>query len=126
MESTKRYGCGPGAWPSEVECLLILLSTSRFGLSPDDYTAAQLRYDLMKLRAKGLIRKLDGMTRYVITPKGMVQGTAIMKLTECLNGTLGESDTGSPKVASNGASKGLSSCSIGARTLLNHVGLRAA
>src|SRR5262245_66585246 len=37
---------------------------SRFGLSPDDYTAAQLRYDLMKLRAKGLIRKLDGMTRY--------------------------------------------------------------
>jgi hypothetical protein len=32
---------------------------SRFGLSPDDYTAAQLRYDLMKLRAKGLIRKLE-------------------------------------------------------------------
>ena len=52
----------------------------RFGLSPDDYTAAQLRYDLLKLQAKGWIRKLDGTTRYVLTPKGMVQGTAIIKL----------------------------------------------
>ena len=56
---------------------------SRFGLSPDDYTAAQLRYDLVKLRAKGWISKLDGTTRYVLTPKGMVQGTAIIKLKEC-------------------------------------------
>lgn len=62
---------------------------NRFGLSPDEYTAAQLRYDLLKLRGKGWIRKLDGQTRYVLTPKGITQGTALLKLNECLNGTLG-------------------------------------
>ena len=62
---------------------------NRFGLSPDEYTAAQLRYDLLKLRAKGWIRQLDGQTRYVLTPKGITQGTALLKLNECLNGTLG-------------------------------------
>lgn len=60
--------------------------TNRFGLSPDDYTAAQIRYDLLKLRAKGLIRKLDSHNRYVLTPKGLTQGTAISKLHQCLNG----------------------------------------
>jgi hypothetical protein len=60
---------------------------NRFGLSPDDYTAAQLRYDLVKLRAKGWIRKLERSTRYVLTPKGMAEGTAVLKLKECLNGT---------------------------------------
>jgi hypothetical protein len=44
---------------------------NRFGLSPDDYTAARLRYDLVKLRAKGWISKLEGSTRYVLTRKGM-------------------------------------------------------
>jgi hypothetical protein len=82
----------------------------------------------MKLRAKGLIRKLDGMTRYVITPKGMVQGTAIIKLTECLNGTLGESDTDSLKVASpqTELQKGYRRVRSALKQLLNHVGLRAA
>jgi hypothetical protein len=61
----------------------------RFGLSPDEYTAAQLRYDLSKLRAKGLIRKLPGQQCYVLTPKGLTEGTAIAKLKECLNGTVG-------------------------------------
>jgi hypothetical protein len=61
---------------------------NRFGLSPDEYTAAQLRYDLLKLRAKGWVSKLDRSTRYVLTPKGMTQGTAILKLKECLNGTV--------------------------------------
>lgn len=61
----------------------------RFGLSPDEYTAAQLRYDLLKLRGKGWIRKLDGKTQYVLTPQGITQGTALAKLNECLNGTLG-------------------------------------
>jgi len=59
----------------------------RFGLSPDDYTAAQLRYDLLKLRAKGWVRKLDRSTCYVLTPRGMIQGTTVLKLKECLNGT---------------------------------------
>jgi hypothetical protein len=72
----------------------------RFGLSPDDYTAAQLRYDLLKLRAKGWICKLDGKTRYVLTPKGMTQGTALAKLNHCLNGTLGRPLPGDLKVSS--------------------------
>ncbi len=72
----------------------------RFGLSPDDYTAAQLRYDLLKLQAKGLLRKLEGTTRYVLTPQGMAQGTAIIKLKECLNGTIGEPLDEPPEVGS--------------------------
>jgi hypothetical protein len=62
----------------------------RFGLSPDEYTATQLRYDLLKLRAKGMIRKLEGQSRYILTPKGLTEGTAMVKLKECLNGTVGE------------------------------------
>ena len=73
---------------------------NRFGLSPDNYTAAQLRYDLVKLRAKGWVRKLKGSTRYVLTPKGMSEGTAILKLKECLNGTVGHPVDGSPEVDS--------------------------
>ena len=74
----------------------------RFGLSPDEYTAAQLRYDLLKLRAKGWIHKLDGKTLYVLTRKGVTQATALAKLNECLNGTLGNpcldrEDVGSPQ-----------------------------
>jgi hypothetical protein len=72
----------------------------RFGLSPDDYSAAQVHYDLLKLRAKGLIRKLEGTTCYVLTPKGMAQGTAITKLKECLNGIVGEPVEDPPPVGS--------------------------
>jgi len=72
----------------------------RFGLSPDEYTAAQLRYDLLKLRAKGWIRKLEGKALYVLTPKGMAQATTLAKLNECLNGTLGHPPSAIPKVSS--------------------------
>lgn len=73
---------------------------NRFGLSPDDYTAAQLRYDLLKLRAKGWVHKLDGQTRYVLTPKGITQATAVAKLNECLNGILGSPPGGDVCVSS--------------------------
>src|ERR1700678_884089 len=43
---------------------------NRFGLSPDEYTAAQLRYDLVKLRAKGWITKLKKTTHYVLENPG--------------------------------------------------------
>jgi hypothetical protein len=72
----------------------------RFGLSPDEYTAAQLRYDLLKLRAKGWIRKLEGKALYVLTPKGMAQATTLAKLNECLNGTLGHPPSAIPKISS--------------------------
>jgi hypothetical protein len=75
----------------------------RFGLSPDDYTAAQLRYDLLKLRAKNWIKKLERKTTYVLTPQGMAHATALVKLNECLNGILGmpppstDKNVGSPQ-----------------------------
>lgn len=34
------------------------------------YSAAQMSYDLRRLRAKGLIRRLEGTHRYVTTPEG--------------------------------------------------------
>jgi len=72
----------------------------RFGLSPDDYTAAQLRYDLLKLQAKGWIGKLERQTVYVLTPKGMTQVTALIKLNQCLNGVLGSPLSQPPDVPS--------------------------
>jgi hypothetical protein len=72
----------------------------RFGLSPDDYTAAQLRYDLLTLQAKGWVRELKGTTRYVLMSRGMAQGTAIIKLNECLNGTVGKPLGERPEVSS--------------------------
>jgi hypothetical protein len=63
----------------------------RFGLSPDECTAARIRYDLYKLRAKGWVKKLDHSSRYVLTPTGVVQGTAMVKLMDCLNGTVAQS-----------------------------------
>ena len=82
---------------------------NRFGLSPDEYSAAQIRYDLVKLRAKGWISKLDRSTRYVLTPKGMTQGTAVHKLKrvpqwhDC--GALGRPTQG--RLAANAAAKGV-------------------
>jgi hypothetical protein len=71
---------------------------NRFGLSPDEYTAAQLRYDLVKLRAKGWITKLKKTTRYVLTTQGTTEATALYKLKECLNGIVAEPLAEPPKV----------------------------
>jgi hypothetical protein len=73
---------------------------NRFGLSPDEYSAAQLRYDLNKLRAKGLVRKLDRQSRYVLTPQGVLQGTAIHKLNTCLNAVAARPLPGAEEVPS--------------------------
>lgn len=35
------------------------------------YTSTQTTYDLRRLRLKGLIRRLDGQNRYVLTPDGV-------------------------------------------------------
>ena len=37
------------------------------GLSPDEYTASQMSYDLRRLRLKGLITRLEGRHRYILT-----------------------------------------------------------
>jgi hypothetical protein len=35
------------------------------------YTSTQTTYDLRRLRLNGLIRRLDGQNRYVLTPEGV-------------------------------------------------------
>jgi predicted MarR family transcription regulator len=35
------------------------------------YTSTQTTYDLRRLRLKGLIRRLEGQNRYVLTPQGV-------------------------------------------------------
>ncbi len=37
------------------------------GFSPDEYTASQMSYDLRRLRLKGLITRLEGRHRYILT-----------------------------------------------------------
>ena len=41
------------------------------GSAPDRYTLASLRYDLSKLRAKGLVEKLPHSRRYQLLPKAI-------------------------------------------------------
>jgi hypothetical protein len=41
------------------------------GLLGTGYAAAQMTYDLRRLRTKGIIRRLEGRNRYVLTPDGI-------------------------------------------------------
>jgi hypothetical protein len=89
-------------WQNTIDQTTIFIRylQRRFGLSPDENTAAQLRYDLMKLQAKGWFRKLEGKTLYVLTQKGMTQMTALVKFNQCLNGALGGPPSPIPDVSS--------------------------
>ena len=53
-----------------------------WGHSIDDYTLASLRYDLSKLRAKGLVQKLDKSRRYRLTAAGYRICAVFLKLFE--------------------------------------------
>jgi hypothetical protein len=52
------------------------------GCSPDHYTLASLRYDLSKLRAKGLVAKLPSSRRYQLLPQGYSICLVFLKLFE--------------------------------------------
>jgi hypothetical protein len=52
------------------------------GATPDDYSLASLRYDLYKLRAKGLVHKLPRSRRYQLTPQGYSLSLVFLKLFE--------------------------------------------
>jgi len=52
------------------------------GCAPDDYSLASLRYDLYKLRAKGLAHKLPRSRRYQLTPQGYSLCLVFLKLFE--------------------------------------------
>ncbi len=53
-----------------------------------DYRLSQLRYDLSKLRAKGLIERIGKSRRYCLTPIGLKLGVLLVKLRLRLLGPL--------------------------------------
>jgi hypothetical protein len=61
---------------------------ARYRLSPDEYRPSQLRYDLWKLRAKGLVTRVEHHRRYRLTDSGARLGTLLVKLRLRLLGPL--------------------------------------
>ncbi len=61
---------------------------ARHQLAERDYRLSQLRYDLAKLRAKGLVVRLGTSRRYRVTPLGLKLGVLLVKLRTRLLGPL--------------------------------------
>ncbi len=61
---------------------------ARHQLADNDYRLSQLRYDLAKLRAKGLVQRLGRTRRYRLTPSGAKVGVLLVKLRTRLLGPL--------------------------------------
>src|SRR6266851_8642191 len=61
---------------------------ARHRLAADDYRLSQLRYDLSKLRAKGLVERIGKSRRYCLTPIGLKLGVLLVKLRLRLLGPL--------------------------------------
>ena len=55
-------------------------SVARHQLPADNYRLSQLRYDLSKLRAKGLVERIGKTRRYRWTPHGLKLGVLLVKL----------------------------------------------
>jgi len=61
---------------------------ARHRLATDEYRLSQLRYDLSKLRAKGLVERIGKSRRYCLTPIGLKLGVLLVKLRMRLLGPL--------------------------------------
>lgn len=61
---------------------------ARHRLADQDYRLSQLRYDLSKLRAKGLVERVGKSRRYCLTPLGLKLGVLLVKLRTRLLGPL--------------------------------------
>jgi len=55
-------------------------AAAALGSSPDEYRLSSLRYELSKLRAKGLVEKLPGSRRYRLLPEGYRLCLVFLKL----------------------------------------------
>jgi hypothetical protein len=67
---------------------LHLRVVARHRLGERDYRLSQLRYDLAKLRAKGLVERLGTSRRYRLTQLGLKLGVLLVKLRTRLLGPL--------------------------------------
>lgn len=61
---------------------------ARHHLTANEYRLSQLRYDLSKLRAKGLVERIGKTRRYSLTPIGLKLGVLLVKLRMRLLGPL--------------------------------------
>jgi hypothetical protein len=61
---------------------------TRHRLTEDDYRLSQLRYDLGKLRAHGLVERIGTSRRYRLTARGLKLGVLLVKLRTRLLGPL--------------------------------------
>jgi hypothetical protein len=61
---------------------------ARHHLAGNEYRLSQLRYDLSKLRAKGLVERIGKSRRYCLTPIGLKLGVLLVKLRLRLLGPL--------------------------------------
>jgi DNA-binding transcriptional ArsR family regulator len=61
---------------------------ARHHLAADEYRLSQLRYDLSKLRAKGLVERIGKTRRYRLTRLGLKLGVLLVKLRVRLLGPL--------------------------------------
>ena len=68
----------------------------RHRLTDDDYRLSQLRYDLSKLRAKGLVERIGTTRRYRLTILGLKLGALLVKLRTRLLGPLCTLATAAP------------------------------
>jgi hypothetical protein len=66
-----------GDWTSRQLHTRVL---ARHHLVADEYRLSQLRYDLSKLRAKGLVERIGKTRRYHLTPIGLKLGVLLVKL----------------------------------------------
>jgi len=74
-----------GEWTTREAHARVL---ARHRLADTDYRLSQLRYDLAKLRAKGLVQRVGRTRRYRLTPQGAKLGVLLVKLRTRLLGPL--------------------------------------
>ncbi len=85
LEGLLHPGTFVADWSSrEVHARLLV----RHRLAEADYRLSQLRYDLGKLRAHGLVERLGTSRRYRLTPSGLKLGVLLVKLRTRLLGPL--------------------------------------
>lgn len=102
---------------------------ARHRLGEGDYTISQLRYDLGKLRAHGLVERVGRSRRYRLTPDGVRLGALLVKVRTRLLGPIFADPTLAPKPRSDNPSTveaALRTVDRALDTLCSSLGLSAA